>query len=82
MQGAGEAAKTATDDADIAADSLVQLGIRSVGVGAGGIIAGNMFHHHSSGGSCQKVVGVCALTILQTRVEVLLKLWGMPVLMA
>ncbi|CAI0934199.1 Uncharacterised protein [Serratia grimesii] len=30
----------------------------------------------------QNVVGVCALTIRQTRAEVLLKLWGIPVLMA
>jgi hypothetical protein len=30
----------------------------------------------------QKVVGVCALTMRQMRAEVLLKLCGMPVLMA
>ncbi|MNG68932.1 hypothetical protein D3C79_272800 [compost metagenome] len=77
-----QAGKTSANDADVAADIFVQHRVGRERIGGGGIIAGNVFRHDSSARIGQKVVGVCALTIRQTRADVLLKLWGMPVLMA
>ncbi|MND54335.1 hypothetical protein D3C80_453930 [compost metagenome] len=82
MQRRRQASEAAANNADVAADILVQRRVGRERVGGGGIITGNVFRHGASAEQGQKVVGVCALTMRQTRAEVLLKLCGMPVLMA